>query len=85
MPREARRSSSAGRRKSSPASAPAAMIATWVTTLGASSAAMPASTATVARGASGQRVRAMPQSACATTAAATTFSPCSAPAGIASS
>ena len=61
------------------------MIATCVTTEGASTAATAASTATVARGASGQSVRAMPQTACATTAAATTFSPCKAPAGIASS
>lgn len=33
------------------------------------------------RGASGQRVRVMPQTAWATTATATTFKPCSTPAG----
>ena len=38
----------------------------------------------VMRGTSGQRLRAIPHTACATTATATTFKPCSTPAGSAS-
>lgn len=49
--------------------------------VGHSNAVQAASTAMVMRAVSVHRLRAMPQMACATTATATTFKPCSTPAG----
>ena len=56
---------------------PAAIAATWPGAEGTSSATSAPATAMLARGGSGQRLRAMPHTACATTATATIISPCS--------
>jgi len=60
------------------------MTATWTNGVGAASTAAAASTASVTRDGSGHRARAMPHTAWATTATATTFRPCSRPPGMAS-
>jgi hypothetical protein len=51
--------------------------ASWPVTPGISAASTAAATARLARSRSGHRLRPMPQSACATTATATSLSPCS--------
>ncbi|KGX10438.1 hypothetical protein X896_5417 [Burkholderia pseudomallei ABCPW 1] len=56
-----------------------AMTASCVHVDGTTSATPVAAVMIVTRRASGHRLRAMPQTACATTAADTIFSPCSAP------
>ena len=58
---------------------PAAIAPTWPQADGTSSTTTAASTASVARGRSGQSDFAMPHTACATTATAAIFSPCSQP------
>jgi hypothetical protein len=64
-------------RNHQPIRPPAMMAPTWPMVEGTASASAAAATAIVARSRSGQRFRAMPQTACATTATATILSPCS--------
>jgi hypothetical protein len=56
------------------------MAPIWPHTVGIASTRIAAATATLARSRSGTSERIMPSTACATTATAATFSPCSQPA-----
>ncbi|MOA10920.1 hypothetical protein D3C78_1308300 [compost metagenome] len=83
LPRPALRGMGAGMGKDlsshMPASPAAPMAATWPSAEGMASASRAAAIARPARSLSGHRVLAMPQTACATTATAASFSPCTAP------
>ncbi len=67
------------RQSHAPAAPPARIAAIWPIAVGAAVTMSVATTAMVARGRSGQRLRAMLHTACATTATATTCSPWSIP------
>ena len=73
--RPQRRAVGAARRQ--PITPPATIAPICPSAVGTASARIAAPTAIVARSRSGQRLRAMPHTACATTATATIFSPCS--------
>src|SRR5437667_9796413 len=64
-------------RNPQPISAPTRIAPTWPIAEGTASARIAAATAIVARARSGQRLFAIPHTACATTATATIFNPCS--------
>ena len=67
-------------RKNQPISPPATIAPTWPSVDGTVSASTVAAAAIASRSRSGQRFFAMPHTACATTATATIFRPCSQPA-----
>ena len=62
-----------------PTAPPTRIAPIWPQADGTASATMAAATASVARGRSGASVRAIPSTACATTATAATLRPCSQP------
>ena len=82
-----RRAEGPSRQKTVPATAPTTMAASWPMATGSSTTRITAAAAMLARRGSGHSVRAMPMTACATTATATSLSPCTiaAPGGVESS